>query len=200
MFFLKVSILYYPVIHLAHSCEWVFRHVFSQSYDNIWLTCYTSCAWSCPATRKMQLVRTFFYNRINLGLHPSLYINTLSTHYHLHFTLLSCVNLSISIQLVHKNFFSFFSSTSRLTTEFRKQQQIHHGSSIFLCSCSCTGPHLGRITDKSCCCCCTNCSFVHCWCNLGHEAVFLGYHHCGALCHLWSQLVEVDCISLFKLW
>ncbi len=186
MFFLKVSILYYPVIHLAHSCEWVFRHVFSQSSHNIWLSCYTSCTWSCPATRKIQLLRTFFYNRINLGLHPSLYINTLSTHCHLHLMLLS--------------FLSFFSSTSRLKTEFRKQQQIHHGSSIFLCSCRCTGPHLGRITYKSCCCCCTKCSFVHCWCNLGHEAVFLTCHHCGALCDLWSQLVEVDCISLFKLW
>ncbi len=28
MFFLKVSILYYPDIHLAHCCQWVFRHVF----------------------------------------------------------------------------------------------------------------------------------------------------------------------------
>jgi hypothetical protein len=98
MFFFTVSILYYPVIHLAHSSEWVFRHVFSQSYHNIWLFCYTSCEWLCPATRKIQLLRTFFYNRINLGLHPSLYINTISTHYHLHFMLLSCVNLSISIQ------------------------------------------------------------------------------------------------------
>jgi peptidoglycan/LPS O-acetylase OafA/YrhL len=35
---------------------------------------------------------------------------------------------------------------------------------------------------------------------LGHEAVFLSCHHCGALCHLWSQLVEVNCILLFKLW
>jgi hypothetical protein len=59
MFFLTVSILYYPVIHLAHSSQWVFRHVFSQSYHNIWLSCYTSCTWLCPATRKIRLSRTF---------------------------------------------------------------------------------------------------------------------------------------------
>jgi len=172
---------------------------FSQSYHNIWLSCYTSCTWLCPATRKIQLLRTFFYNCINLGLHPS-YKLTWSPQT---ITFISCSWVvwmwAYRANKVHKNFFSFFSSTSRLTTQFRKQQE-NHGSGIFLCSCSCTAPHLGRITDKSCCCCCTKCSFVHCWCNLGHEAVFLSCHHCGALCHLSSQLVEVDCISLFKLW
>jgi hypothetical protein len=80
MFFLKVSILYYPVIHLAHSCEWVFRHVFSQSYDSIWLSCYTSCTWLCPPTRKIQLLRTFSTIALTslAFLHP--YISTPSPH------------------------------------------------------------------------------------------------------------------------
>ncbi len=136
------------MLYILHSSEWVFRPIFSQSYDNIWLFCYTSCKWLCPTTRKIQLLKTFFYNRIKLGLHPSLYINSISTHYHLHFMLLNCVNLSISIQQVHKDFFSFFSNTSGLTTEFKKQHE-NHGSSIFLCSCCCTAPNLGKITYKS---------------------------------------------------
>ncbi len=131
-----------------------------------------------PSNKEDSTFKNFLYNCINqLGLHPSLYINTIYTHYHLHFMFSSCVHLSISIQQVHKNFFSFFSSTSRLTTEFRKQQEIHHGSSIFLCSCSCTAPHLGRITDKSCCCCCTKCSFVH----------------SGFTCNAWLQ--QITCLK-----
>jgi hypothetical protein len=44
------------------------------------------------------IFKNLLYNRINqLGLHPFLYIKTISTHYQLHFMLLSCVNFSISI-------------------------------------------------------------------------------------------------------
>jgi hypothetical protein len=43
---------------------------------------------------------------------------------------LSCVHLSISIQQVHKNFFSFFSSTSRLTAKFGNNRRFIMGQAF----------------------------------------------------------------------
>jgi hypothetical protein len=72
MFFLKVSILYYPVIHLAHSWMSVKICCLSKLREHLIILLYI-LHMVVSNNKEDSIFKKLLYNRINqLGLHPSL--------------------------------------------------------------------------------------------------------------------------------